>query len=250
MGLLDKIFDPTSGAARLLDSLTKGVDTFVTTKAETEAQRLAAQKLKAEIAEGVRAWQLEVVRQVNEYERERLRDVADARAANVALQSTTASSWLAKNVGYVLDVVLAAIWGACTVYLIGRALHLVSDGDHDLSSVLAIYSTVTGAFTVSLTFHRGSSQGSANAGQFQRQLLDKLASTGSTGEVTAPPPPAPAPAPPAGPPPATEAELAAVEDRVRQGDLAAWWSLAASRTLTGPQLERLRAAANAAPRTP
>jgi len=167
MGLLDKVFDVSGGAAKLIQQVGATVDTFVTTKAEAEQLKQAAEQ-------AVRQFEIELLKAQQEAEAAILKDTQDARAANVALQQAT-GSWLSKNVGYLLDLGLAAIWGGVTCYLIARALHLVSDGGGDLSAVLAIYSTVTAAFMTSLTFHRGSSAGSQRSAALQRDLLSRMA---------------------------------------------------------------------------
>ena len=178
MGLLDKII--AGGAGDLVEKLGATVDRFVTTKAETEDQRLQAEQIKEAAAQAVRNFELDLLRQAQEAEAQLLKDSADARAANVALQQAS-GSWLSKNVGYLLDLLLAGIWGGCTLYLIARALHLLNSGGADLTGVLAIYSTVTAAFMTSQTFHRGSSAGSARSAQLQRDLLTRMAPKGHPG---------------------------------------------------------------------
>jgi hypothetical protein len=93
----------------------------------------------------------------------------------VEVQQAPNASWLARNVGYVLDLLVAIVWGSCTVYLLLRALKLVGDGA-DLTGVLAIYSTVTATFMTSLTFHRGSSRGSEIKDATLRQRLERAES--------------------------------------------------------------------------
>lgn len=89
-----------------------------------------------------------------------LADVADARNSNVKIQESQFASWMAKNVPYILDLFVMLIWGSMTIFIIAKAINLVSDETIDWTAILGIYSGVTALATQVLSFHRGSSQGS------------------------------------------------------------------------------------------
>lgn len=163
MPLLDKILGGAAG--ELVDKVGATVDRFVTTEAERAA-------LKAELENELHRHHEALLEQARQAEAAQLLDVQQARATNAQIQ--TSGSWLARNVGYLLDLGLFLVWGTCTIYLVLRALKLVNVGSTvDLTGVLAIYSTITAAFMTSLTFHRGSSRGSEVKDAALRQLLDR-----------------------------------------------------------------------------
>lgn len=164
MSFIDKLL--TGGAGELVDKVGQTVDRFVTTDAERAA-------LKAELAAEIHRHQEALLETARQAETALLQDVQQARTENARIQ-TAGGSWLARNVGYLLDLGLFTVWGTCTIYLVLRALKLVNVGTTvDLTGVLAIYSTITAAFMTSLTFHRGSSRGSEVKDAALRQLLDK-----------------------------------------------------------------------------
>jgi len=164
VSLIDKLIG--GGAGELVDKVGQTVDRFVTTEAERAA-------LKSELAAEINRHQQALLETARRVEAEQLLDVQQARATNAAIQ-TGGGSWLARNVGYLLDLGLFLVWGACTIYLVLRALNLINIGTTvDLTGVLAIYSTITAAFMTALTFHRGSSRGSEVKDAALRKLLDK-----------------------------------------------------------------------------
>ena len=68
-----------------------------------------------------------------------------------------------KKVPYIIDLFVVSIWGIMTVFIIFKALKLLdSDNKVDFTAVLGIYAGVTGLATQIVSFHRGSSQGSAD----------------------------------------------------------------------------------------
>lgn len=152
-------------ASGLFGKLAGAVDKRITTKAERE-------QLKRDLQAALDRHVEELTKIATDQERQHAEELANARAMNVSIQQSTTASWLARNVGYVLDLLVATVWGSCTVYLLLRALKLVGDGA-DLTAVLAIYSTVTATFMTSLTFHRGSSRGSEIKDQAIRARLDR-----------------------------------------------------------------------------
>lgn len=93
-----------------------------------------------------------------------LADLANARAMNIEIQNSDKASWMAKNIAYIIDIMLSTVWSFVTFYLVGKAMNLIKD-QSDLTAVLSIYSTITAVFMVTLNFHRGTSQGSKDKGK-------------------------------------------------------------------------------------
>ncbi len=84
-------------------------------------------------------------------------NTANARAMELALQGS-APSYMAKNVSYWIDIFVTLVWGAMTLYLIGRLLNLIKADEHvDTTAVLAMYAGVSAQFGTVMNFHRGSS---------------------------------------------------------------------------------------------
>lgn len=156
----------SAGLSAVAGKIAAAVDRRVTSRAERE-------ELKAELAQELHRYEQELLELAAQAEREQLADLQHARRAAVDLQAVTTASWLSRNVAYLLDLFLATIWGACTIYLVLRALKLVDGAQLDLTGVLAIYSTVTATFMTSLTFHRGTSRGSEVKDAALRAQLDR-----------------------------------------------------------------------------
>ena len=100
-------------------------------------------------------------------------NTASAREMNAKIQGDK-PSWLARNIGYVIDIVLVAMWLTLTFYIVARALKIIDiDGKQvDFTVVLGIYSGVTAMAATVVNFHRGSSQGSVD----KQKMIDKLTS--------------------------------------------------------------------------
>lgn len=121
---------------------------------------------KAEAAEVLKA-DIERLKLENE-------DRANAREMNVKIQDSEKASWLAKNIAYMIDAFVVLIWGAVTVYIIGRFLNIIKETQGvDFSGVLGIYSGITAMAMLILNFHRGSSVGSKENGAAMRKMLEK-----------------------------------------------------------------------------
>jgi hypothetical protein len=98
-------------------------------------------------------------------------NTASARDMNAKIQGDK-PSWLSKNIGYMIDIVLMAAWLALTFYIVAKALKIIDvDGKGvDFTVVLGIYSGVTAMAATVVNFHRGSSQGSAD----KQKLIERL----------------------------------------------------------------------------
>lgn len=105
---------------------------------------------------------LEVQKEADDIYKSQLLDIQNARTTNVSIQESTEAGWLAKNVGYMLDIFIAVIWGGLTLYLIARILHIISATKDapDMTAVMGIYTGVTSIFMIVVNFHRGSTANS------------------------------------------------------------------------------------------
>ncbi len=156
----------TGGIAGVLDSAKGVINQFVADPAQKAA---AIQALENE----ANRHEETLIAQANEVEKAYLVDTQNARDDNAKIQESPNASWLAKNVGYILDLFLGTIWGSITITIIAKAFKLVG-AEIDWTTILSIYSTVTALFGTSLNFHRGSSAGSkAKAEQIDRLTKGK-----------------------------------------------------------------------------
>lgn len=89
-----------------------------------------------------------------------LADLDSARTSNANIQQSQFSSWMAKNVPYIIDCFVLLIWGVMTVFIIAKAFNMIKDMAIDWTPILGIYSGVTAMATQIISFHRGSSAGS------------------------------------------------------------------------------------------
>lgn len=137
-------------------------DEFITTKAEKEEFKLKAEEA---LRNANQKAQEQAQAELDSY----LADTKNARDSNVSIQESDKASWMSKNIGYIIDILITLVWSGFTLYLGGRAIKLVVS-DVDLTAVLSIYSTVTAVFMVTLQFHRGSSKGSEKSGDILRQM--------------------------------------------------------------------------------
>ncbi|MDK2909651.1 MAG: hypothetical protein PWR20_1218 [Bacteroidales bacterium] len=104
---------------------------------------------------------LEFEKCLREYEQNELKaylaDVANAREMNVNIQQSSNASWLAKNVSFLIDLVIVV----CTIILVLLLYYKpIPDGNREIAyAVLGVL--LTGLSTV-LNFYRGSSKGSVD----------------------------------------------------------------------------------------
>jgi len=136
----------------LIDSVGNTLDKVFTNKEELAAAKL---ELEKEVNRHVEALENSAV----EVEKIYLADVDSARSANTHIQESDKASWMAKNIAYIIDIFIAFIWGAFTLYLAAIAAKLM-DSNADMTGLLSIYSTVTAVFMITVNFHRGTSKGS------------------------------------------------------------------------------------------
>jgi len=94
-----------------------------------------------------------------------LADTKSARDSNATIQQSENSSWLAKNVGYIIDLLLLI---AFLVMLSMIFFHTVPEENHELFYVG--FGTLGGYLGTSINFHRGTSQGSHE----KQKMLDRM----------------------------------------------------------------------------
>lgn len=94
-----------------------------------------------------------------------LKDIADARASNVAIQESDKASWLAKNTGYLMDFTFIF---AFLVMLFMIVYRQVPDENKEIF-YMAFGSLITFVGT-SVTFHRGTSKGSDD----KQKTIDRM----------------------------------------------------------------------------
>ncbi len=97
-----------------------------------------------------------------------LQDLANARASNTEIQKSQFSSWMAKNVPYLMDVFIMLVWGFLTFYIAASLMKMISSEGIDLTPIMGIYAAVTGLATQVVGFHRGSSAGSRIKDMFSK----------------------------------------------------------------------------------
>lgn len=157
----------TGGEGKLVGAIGKVADDLITSKEEKEA-------LKIELAKVINTHAEEMGKQAIQETESYLKDVQDARDANVQIQNSDKASWLSKNVAYMIDLFIMIIWGTMTVYLIMVMLNFVkADIGADVSGVLGVYSGVTAIAMTVLNFHRGTSKGSEDKSKQLTHMMNK-----------------------------------------------------------------------------
>ncbi len=161
MPIWDKLFG--SGAKGLVDSVGGVLDNIITSKDEREAAKLAVDQ---EVNRHIEAMGANVTKELEL----QLADVANSRDTNMKIQESEHASWFSKNTGYFLDMFITLIWAGLTFYIAAKYMNLItSAAGVDFSGVWGLYSTVSSLMMVVLSWHRGSSRGSAEkASQIER----------------------------------------------------------------------------------
>lgn len=149
-GILGKLIG--SKVVDAAETVANIADKFIQTKEEKDAFALELLKAKADIE--LKSSTLE-----KDIDEMYLKDTQDARSANARIQESANASWLSKNVGYILDLFLAALWGTITIIMFLKIFKITAQ-DVDMISLMALHGTVTAVFMMSVTFHRGTSRGS------------------------------------------------------------------------------------------
>lgn len=162
LGNMIGAFLPNSGTLGIIKNLISS-DPDLSDKDKEEALKLANEAQSLHLQE-------EALRQ-DEY-KTMLADTADARSLAIKLQGDK-PSWLAKNMGFLLDIMTGLVWGTLTVVIALRQLKVVEIGGADFTGVLSLYATVTAVFMSSLNFHRGSTQTSRDKQKTIDHIMEK-----------------------------------------------------------------------------
>ena len=139
-------------AVEAVDTIANIADKFIQTKEEKDAFALELLKAKADI-------ELKNATLEKDIDEMYLKDTQDARNANARIQESDKASWLSKNVGYIIDLFLATLWGTVTVIMFLK-IFKVTTMDIDMISLMGLHGTVTAVFMTVVNFHRGTSKGS------------------------------------------------------------------------------------------
>ena len=155
--------------AKITESIAGAFSSLFKRKEGLLAKEVDLKEVEAEVSKAIQDNMLEFAKiQQSEYEA-MLKDTANARDQNIAIQNSDKASWLSKNVAYLIDLFVFTIWGAMTVYIICKFLNIIkAQQGVDFSGILGIYSGITAIAMTVLNFHRGSSKGSEDK---QKQIV-------------------------------------------------------------------------------
>jgi len=162
MSLKSLIGKVTLGSAgTLIKDISETVDTFIDTKGEKAERDLKLKELVDKHSEFI-------ISQASELEKAYLVDIQDSRESNVKIQESDKASWLAKNVGYLLDITFTLSF-MCMLILI--CFKQVPEENKELFytgfGALGTYvSTILG-------FHRGTSRGSEEKQKHLMKVINK-----------------------------------------------------------------------------
>lgn len=156
---LTKIF--SSGAGELINSIGKVVDNLVTSKEEKETLK---QALIQEVNRNV-----ERMTELSNQETELyLKDVSSAREANARIQESDKSSWLSKNVAYILDFVFVISFLIMLFVIIYKQ---VPETNKEL--FYTAFGLLGGYVSTVINFHRGTSKGSEDKSKQLHEISKK-----------------------------------------------------------------------------
>lgn len=159
-GFIGKLL--SGGVGDIVEKVGTVADKFIRTKEEKDAFALELMNAKADIE--LKAATLE--KDINEAY---LKDTQDARSNNAAIQNSDKASWMAKNIAYVIDIILTVLWSSVTVILFLKIFKIAAT-EVDMISLMALHGTVTAVFMTVLNFHRGTSKGSEDKSKELKEL--------------------------------------------------------------------------------
>lgn len=164
----------SGGTGQLLEGANKIIDNLTTSTEEKEAAKLA---LLQEVNRHSEIQEQEITKRMDIELKEKeaeLKDVADARANNTAIQQSDKASWLSKNIAYLIDIMLALVWSTLTLYITAKFIKVINDGA-DMTAVLSIYATVTAVFMNSVQYHRGTTASSQRKDKMMEVMVNRKA---------------------------------------------------------------------------
>lgn len=152
----------TGGASTLIDSAKGIISQF---KLSPEQEKQFTLDLEKEVNRHMEALESNVTR-AQELENA---DRDSARDMNAKVQDSEKASWMAKNIAYILDVLVGLVWASLTLYIAAISARLI-ETKADFTGILSLYSTVVAVFMISLNFHRGTSRGSEK----KQEMIDRM----------------------------------------------------------------------------
>jgi len=147
------------GATKIFDSV-RGIIDESKFSAEEKAELEA--KINQTVSEHTEAM---AALTLSEFESQ-LKDVQDARSANVHIQESDKASWLAKNMAYCLDVTLVVAFISMLLIIIFKA---VPENNKEL--FYTSFGALVGYVSTVINFHRGTSAGSKASGEVMRNIV-------------------------------------------------------------------------------
>ena len=137
-----------SSAGNLVESVANAADKFITTAAEKEA-------FKLELEKEVNRHNETMATLVTEETKAYLADTSNARDNNAKIQESDHASWLAKNVTYILAIVVTIGFFSLLAYMLKYA---VPESNERIMDILL--GALATAWVSIVSFFYGSSQGS------------------------------------------------------------------------------------------
>lgn len=153
----------------IVKGLMGGLDKLFTSKEEKAAAQAKLEEIAVDMQKEVQGHLERMTAMAIDETKAYLADTQDARLANAKIQESDKSSWLAKNVAYIIDLFLTTLWGTVTIILFLKIFKL-ANVEVDMISLMALHGTVTAVFMTVLNFHRGTSRGS----EVKNAQLDKM----------------------------------------------------------------------------
>lgn len=150
-----------SKAGELIKNVSEVVDTFVDTKGEKAERDLKIREL-------IQNYNLELIKEANESDKMYLEDIQNARDNNTKIQESDKASWLAKNFSYLMDAFFILVFGIMLFVIIKVG---VPETNKEL--FYTAFGLLGGYVGTTVNFHRGSSIGSKQNGDFLRKQLNK-----------------------------------------------------------------------------
>ncbi len=145
----------------LVKNISEAVDTFVDTKGEKAERDLKIQEM-------VQNYNLELVKEATESEKNQLLDVANSRDNNTKIQESDKASWMAKNIAYILDMTFTLAFIIMLIIIIYKQ---VPEANKEL--FYTSFGLLGGYVSQIIGFHRGTSIGSKANGDALRKLVAK-----------------------------------------------------------------------------
>lgn len=166
MGLFDKIATLIGGATSttaggILTSITGAADDIFNTagdKAKAAQFATAAQQaIQIELDKHNEAVQALAEQQYQA----QIADIQNARDMQVKLNEASAAGWLPKNIPSVLAIGITSMWASVGIYIVLHAMNLIAANPNvNMTIILGMFTAITAAETMVLSFYFGSSSGS------------------------------------------------------------------------------------------